>query len=194
MWFELQAANISVSTGPTAAAACADRATTNSPTNSDSNSVHVENSSHIHADQAQYHSKGMGMGLYYLDACIPAQTTAQQTAVHIITICSPTAVRPVFEVHSNPAGSADSPSCGVAQPLCTNPTTRNSSAASLQQQLDSSTSCTDSSSGGGGSLHLQQQQPTWSPHGMPRHAWLPQWHFDMLADQQRNNAYEDAIR
>jgi predicted RNA methylase len=35
---------------------------------------------------------------------------------------------------------------------------------------------------------------TWSPRGLPRHAWVPRWHFDMLADSTRNDAYDAAIR
>lgn len=29
--------------------------------------------------------------------------------------------------------------------------------------------------------------------GRPRHSSIPQWHYDMLHDQQRNEAYETAI-
>lgn len=35
---------------------------------------------------------------------------------------------------------------------------------------------------------------TWMPHGWPRQAWLPRWHFDMLGDRVRNEAYDRAIR
>jgi hypothetical protein len=35
---------------------------------------------------------------------------------------------------------------------------------------------------------------TWSPFGWPRHALLPDWHWDMLADHQRNYAYYKALR
>lgn len=28
----------------------------------------------------------------------------------------------------------------------------------------------------------------------PRHAFIPRWHFDMVLDTLRNNAYEKAIR
>lgn len=204
VWFDLHAADVVVSTGPTAAAVTCQQdgqpAQINSSTHSDSNSGQVENSAQLHADHVQYHSTEMGMGLYYLDSCIPAATATSQAAVQITTTCSPSAVRLAVHVYSNPAGIADSASCGVlpqqqqavhnlqaralsstalattaaghaAEPLCINSTTQRSSAASLQQQ-----------------------QPTWSPHGMPRHAWLSRWHFDMLADTQRNNAYEDAIR
>lgn len=228
VWFELQAAGVAVSTGP-AAATCAERAEqiTNSPPHT-RGSV-VENSAHLLADNLQYHSTGVGMGLYYLDACIPALTADQQATVHITTTCSCTAVRPAFQIHSDPAGWTEPSPCGespqqqqahkleagasrstalgaepgrvaYAHSLSTNPATHSSSAGpSQQQQLGSCPSCAGSSSAGVGALHLQpaggtECQPTWSPHGMPRHAWLPRWHFDMLADQQRNNAYQDAIR
>ncbi|KAF8069548.1 TTC28 [Scenedesmus sp. PABB004] len=35
---------------------------------------------------------------------------------------------------------------------------------------------------------------TWAPHGAPRQAMLPRWHFDMIADDARNAAYDGAIR
>lgn len=65
---------------------------------------------------------------------------------------------------------------------------------SIQQQLrlcfavSLSSSCSAGGSGGSGRAY------TWSPHGVPLHAMLPRWHFDMIADEARNSAYDTAIR
>jgi hypothetical protein len=32
------------------------------------------------------------------------------------------------------------------------------------------------------------------PQACPHHALVPRWHFDMVLDAQRNDAYEAAIR
>lgn len=40
-----------------------------------------------------------------------------------------------------------------------------------------------------GQLHFASDPPA----RRPRHAFLPRWHFDMLADAQRNTAYQTAI-
>jgi hypothetical protein len=35
---------------------------------------------------------------------------------------------------------------------------------------------------------------TWGPSGWPRSALLPSWHWDMLGDTARNDAYAAALR
>ena len=35
---------------------------------------------------------------------------------------------------------------------------------------------------------------TQAGRGRPRHASIPRWHFDMVLDQQRNDAFDAAIR
>ena len=40
-----------------------------------------------------------------------------------------------------------------------------------------------------GQLHFASDPP----QRRPRHAFLPRWHFDMLGDTHRNNAYQAAI-
>ena len=41
-----------------------------------------------------------------------------------------------------------------------------------------------------GQIHFSSRQ---AGRGRPRHAYIPRWHFDMVLDSQRNDAYEAAI-
>jgi hypothetical protein len=202
VWFELQAAaGLTVSTGPSLQEAT-----------STSRSGHTATT----AAGQLLHSSEMGLGVYYLNTPLSAQPAghkasqqAAAAAVSVTTWHSPAAVRLAFDVNFQTDGE---PCTGTSQHDLGAPDTTSSRGTVAVNVCSSSRSwtakhehCVSSSSSSAGDIEgtpaltrsvevAGAQQQGWSPHGFPRYAWLPRWHFDMLADAARNDAYEAALR
>jgi hypothetical protein len=199
LWFELHAhGGASVSTRLQALCSSSDPQHDLKDSKQSSNSSDKSNSRDSACTPA---STCFGMGLYYLDAALraaPATHHHQQQkpqkqppgmpASHKVVIS--TQVQEQLRLQFNiTAGAAPAAPAGP-------PTNRpDSHAATIlygrhDRGSSSSSSLSCGSSSGGGS----KCSYTWSPHGVPRHAMLPRWHFDMLGDEARNSAYDAAIR
>jgi len=154
---------------------------------------HVEaaaTASSCSTQQELLYSRSMGMGLHYLDDVLPAHPTTQHDAapqVFLMTTAhSPAAARLVFTAHA----------LQQSQPSCTVSTTTPGQSTGQLVTRRSHVGGADPAEAGGSNLEGSTASDvcSWSPHGFPRHAWLPRWHFDMLADTARNDAYEAALR
>lgn len=140
--------------------------------------------------QELLYSRSMGTGLHYLDDVLPAHTIQQHgTApqpVLVSTAHSPAAARLMFTAHV----------MQHSQPSCTVSTTAPGQSTGQLVTRSNHVGGADPAKAGG--CNPEGSTATgicsWSPHGFPRHAWLPPWHFDMLADTVRNDAYEEALR
>ena len=175
---------------------------------SEPSSLPVEAEGSQHGGQVCF-STGLGMGLSYLDSPVQAPTTGQAT-VEVTTAHSATGARLSFTVTPRLDGSIPSAAAAPSQTSSTTARLMSESVAAAchtsgSTMVGSSTGSKSAARAGEGSstgsaaakMVLQPSAAadvTWSPHGMPRDAWLPRWHFDMLADTTRNNAYEAALR
>jgi hypothetical protein len=140
------------------------------------------------------YSTGMGLGLYYLDAPLPAAAgpAAGEAARQVLltTRHSPAAVRLLFDVSQ--AACAASPASSTRAD--SDPSQAAGTCSTAGSGLTKASAAVNGSNAGCVSAPSLLQRVSWRPHGFPRHAWLPRWHFDMLADSTRNDAYEVSLR
>jgi hypothetical protein len=118
-------------------------------------------------------STSFGLGLYYLDAPLTAAPAAQQQQ------------KPQQQAPGSMAAGQDMVI-----------TTQVQEQLRLQFSITAAAPAGTPSEwhGSSSSSNNCECSYTWSPHGVPRHAMLPRWHFDMLGDEARNSAYDAAIR
>lgn len=200
VWFELKAGSAVISTGPPSATTGSAQASTAETTADDTGAKDQDTAGRQQLPCGwKPHSTGMGLGLYHLDSPIAghAMQHAATSKVLLTTRHSPAAVRLLFEVSVLQEDTQGTTAANAAATTGSSQhrTASSGTGGSIGSIASSSSSSSKSQQSPSGPARLvTSQQISWHPHGFPHHSWLPRWHFDMLADATRNNAYEAALR